>query len=183
MPKFKLLKPITKKQFDRMSPKNRRIRVAEDTITTIEAKMTVPQAGCFLYSFSSGASFANRPAGVIHNLESGIHCQACAIGSMAVAACQRFNGHTSGDLEDSAYEDLRTALEGVFFRKQLMMIECAFERTGAPAKGYGYKWEDGDMATLFGKQHPDPYDRLLAIMQNIIDNDGTFVPSQEYVVS
>ena len=66
-------------------------------------------------------------------------------------------------------------MKKIFTRNQLALIENAFE-TGRGV----YKYQAGEVAAekafLFGSKFVDEDKRMIAIMQNIIDNKGTFKP-------
>lgn len=76
-------------------------------------------------------------------------------------------------------------LEGAFTADELNLIEAAFERT----RWVGIvDWRSENQknsvrrAVAFGEQFEDDSERLLAIMQNIVDNDGVFRPAQQYEI-
>lgn len=65
-------------------------------------------------------------------------------------------------------------LHRYFTSRQLALIEFTFEN------GEGY-YKDGDVtnveaATAFHAKYEDDAERMAAIMQNIVDNNGTFRP-------
>lgn len=126
-------------------------------------------------------------------------CSCCALGSMFMS-CTLLNNQTtvhqlniaSSDLGDAiespkSYEDDGVFSNGLikfFSAAQLKLIEHAFEGEG----GYFYEWpyDDGGQpvkrsaskmaAMRWRDKYPDAKKRLIAIMQNIIDNNGTFKP-------
>lgn len=126
-------------------------------------------------------------------------CSCCALGSMFMS-CTLFNNQTTVQQLNLAAGDLGAAIEapapyaadGVFSNglikffstAQLKLIEHAFEGES----GYFYEppYDDGGqlirrsattMAALkWRDKYPDAKKRLIAIMQNIIDNNGTFKP-------
>lgn len=113
-------------------------------------------------------------------------CEVCAVGSMVVACCD-----ADDDLdEQSAVE----CLSPHFDVEQLALIEAAFEGdTDMPIRGEVAEEPDGfddqinRAADMFGPGRiwrgdgfancgPEPEVRLRGIMENILQNEGTFVP-------
>jgi hypothetical protein len=68
-------------------------------------------------------------------------------------------------------DDTAELLKGVFSKKTLHAIECAFEQD--PCMDHSLPCEYG--AALFGRRYDDPVKRLAAIMRNIVKNNGEFV--------
>jgi len=121
--------------------------------------------------------------------DGGVTCHVCALGSLIVAQSLRMDGFTMP--ADRADIDMRGAIGrslGNFFDEdQLCLIECAFERdrsfTNLDESEWG-GWDDAltdkaeetNRAVDFGKAFENDAARLRAIMQNIVDNGGTFRP-------
>ena len=126
-------------------------------------------------------------------------CHVCALGAVWATACERtdINIGAVAAADGTLGENMREALGGLFESDQLARIECAFEQSDAFG---GCEPEDAARAAAFGRAVakacvPEPRlakesfhtwewrcerasDRrvMRAIMQNIIDNDGTFIP-------
>lgn len=96
-------------------------------------------------------------------------CTVCARGAMMLAKTAEFNNSfLAHDLcSEEATSDV---LSDCFNDEELQEIEEHFEL-----------WYSASHKALWADIE-DPKDRLLAIMQNIIDNDGNFHPEQEYEV-
>ena len=182
--------PIPEKRADA------RIAIAKDVLMTLDAKRLSVVA-------RSGYVFIERGAVVpeyvvesfealalaVRNPRSRAQCHVCAIGAAALSAVGLYdraddlNDHWGENADDGDdymgfYADsglLRGLLGAWFTPNMLSLIECAFEETifhGAKNSSP----VDRKRASLFGKQFSDPELRLRAIMQNIVDNDGTFRP-------
>ncbi len=131
-------------------------------------------------------------------------CSCCALGAVFVS-CTLFNNQTTvKDLDnarfglgDSVEEDekLSNGMNRVFSRAQLALIEQAFESghgqfgldLGADEDVDSVDLGDDEAVDsvvpaatrkllLWQKKYPDDKDRLIAIMKNIIENNGTFKP-------
>jgi hypothetical protein len=70
---------------------------------------------------------------------------------------------------------MRKYLSTWFDVRQLRLIESAFEENDVFGHGERYS-SDIQNAVYFGNQYDDDNDRLEAIFQNIVANDGRFVP-------
>jgi len=114
------------------------------------------------------------------------NCQMCARGALLLSRVRKFNSCSLADVGFgrsrseityiSASSDHTTdALKGAFSVTQLEMIEAAFERWGGIHDGR-------DLAREFGEDHDDDDDRMIAILQNILDHKGTFKPAVRYEI-
>lgn len=114
-------------------------------------------------------------------------CSACAIGSLVAVAAERavctlastgWGGEVrvlGADARGPA--PIHKALAGYFEWDQLVRIEQAFEANVArPGNGGVDHSEEARQAMTFGQQVKNRTERLRAIMNNIIDNKGTFIP-------
>lgn len=101
-------------------------------------------------------------------------CEVCALGALMLSKVRIFNEYNFRNrIIREGYagqSSVTSALNDVFTKAQLTLIENTFEKNNV----FGH-FED---AENFGKRFPLPTDRLRAIMENIIQNDGTFIPSQ-----
>lgn len=120
-------------------------------------------------------------------------CEVCGIGSLFICDIMKRDNYTL-DLWNgvSGIEEthIQSKLADYFIPTQLNLIECAFEKwvvnddedilqvTGEDKYGDSITVpsELGAKAISFGHQHIDPKDRLIAIMENLIENGGEFLP-------
>lgn len=183
------IEPMPKEEFDALSKKERRLIVANDVIATIVAGVFVPRNHGFL--FNEGDYMGPLAGGVAaERIREARACHGCALGGLAVAACLRFNGHTEGEVHDLSDSNIRNGWAGFFSKRQLCLIESAFEMTDYrreyryPKNASGGHRKDVDLenAVEFGEEHQDAANRLVAIMQCIIDHKGLFVPKDRYDV-
>lgn len=105
-------------------------------------------------------------------------CHCCGVGALMVS-CTLFNNkqkigdiELGGDLGIAIKNEvpIPNGLNAFFETDQLSLVEQAFE-CGDGEFGY-----DSGRAVYFGKQYLNSTVRLRAIMQNIIQNNGTFKP-------
>jgi hypothetical protein len=80
------------------------------------------------------------------------------------------------DIEDEVPAD-KLKLDSIFTKKQLLLIEAAFEQGSGGLDNYYDKSDTlHHKAVSFGYQYRFSEERFVAIMQNIIENKGTFRP-------
>ena len=74
-------------------------------------------------------------------------------------------------------EVFSNGLNSLFSYSQLRLIEIAFERGLGAFKDYDYNLEPSTKrAAQFGRKFKTEKSRLRAIMKNIVENKGTFIP-------
>ena len=114
-------------------------------------------------------------------------CQVCALGGLFMSCTNLNNNTTVQDLKDETYigelvaddDKISNGLNRIFTQAQLMLIETYFEGGEGYFKGYSeyFSYSDEKLLVTFFKSYHDD-ERLKMIMQNIIDNNGTFKPSK-----
>ena len=137
----------------------KRVNIAKDALAWIEAGALTPYCGVYLDP-------TRYPTN--EEIDSGIQlrdivlgpCKVCAKGALFIAKAVRYNNVKVDQWREASYYD--GPLTEHFDREQLRLIETCFE-------GWDIDYID------WKNNYPDPKDRLVAILQNIIDNDGTFV--------
>lgn len=183
---------ITKqnKKFEQATPAQKRVMIAEEVIAQVKANRIISDRGVWLnIDFKDGGNI--NPTESIQNLFKNNQvkeCRCCALGAMMVSCTILNNKELYQDLcfhfehlghwVDEYKEKLPNGFNKFFTRKQLIMIECAFE-------GFMSYFRSEDLINPlthneikktkdFFEEHPETEERLLAIMENIIKNKGTF---------
>lgn len=111
-------------------------------------------------------------------------CQVCALGAALLSKARLYDkvpmnftngGYASYCSGDACYR----SLSDVFSRKQMVLIESAFERMNMDpdSRRDDYTPVAIQNAIDFGTQYSDDKVRLRAIMKNIVENDGVFKPN------
>jgi hypothetical protein len=139
-----------------------RVAIAKDALAWIEAGALEPTTGLFI-SPSRADCYSSK--GQLRDTVLG-KCHVCALGSLLLAKAVRFDNVLCNQMN---YLNTRMGVGPIadhFDRNQLLLIESAFE---------GYSDEDNDVQIFYSK-YPDPKDRLVAILKNLIKNKGTFKP-------
>lgn len=115
-------------------------------------------------------------------------CTVCALGAATLASIVRKdNKEKLNAIKDIAsyfdYDLVDGNLSDVFDGRTMGLIETAYERQFVREHdSVELTEEEIDEAVVFGADHKNSANRVIAIMQNIIDHKGKFVPSVRYDV-
>jgi hypothetical protein len=98
-------------------------------------------------------------------------CTVCALGSLFIAEVVRFDDFRAGMFQNdcSTVDRMKKAIERHFSLEQMTMIEDAYEGWGRDPNS---RYATGE----FYHRYLTSEMRLVAILENIIKNKGTFVP-------
>ena len=172
-----------KNLFNTMTKKHRVIEVAKDVLYLIKAKKVNVLSGSWLCIFHSAT------------------CEACAIGACFLSIVNKINKLDIGNSEkEFSLREIYCHLIKVFSKQQIILIENSFEcgSGGLRINGYNGKLKFNQLvigrgvynelkdtkisydllnkAISFGRNYQKSEDRLVAIMKNIIKNNGVFKP-------
>lgn len=176
------------KSYNSMSITDRKIAIAKDVIANIYANtLTIKDNSGYVVA-KNNSDYDEDDISVLKKYFDSQKiaemlkgsCEVCARGAMMLCKVSKFNNYEFGDEIYSA--DTTDALSDAFDDFELYQIESAFE---GKIMSSMYDLEDGDFdelnemyeAWLFIR---DPKDRMLAIMQNLIDHNGKFKPEVLY---
>lgn len=178
------------KAFSKMSKANQRVAIAKDVIMTIKAKKIKISQGSYVTNDELSEEIGNYEKPVeLQKLLAKVDepCEVCAKGAMFICDIMRRNDFKVSDntnIEDERIISKR--LSQYFPQQQLDLIECAFEEGVQQdyTKTLSIRNDDGNWiyseiakeAMEFGERYKRSEDRLIAIMKNIIKNNGTFKP-------
>lgn len=182
------------KFFNSLTPEQKRIEIAKDVIVNLKSQIIIPQTGTYL-------GYNNRPKNIelTESLQKHlplIQCEVCAVGSLLISNVKYNNNFNIGDY--SNISKIADTLLEFFDKKQLILIECAYEGFGWNEMGdeaieldnglfadegedismYDITTSEIDAANEFYHNYDDTNIRLISIMQNIIDNNGEFKPEK-----
>lgn len=103
-------------------------------------------------------------------------CRVCALGACFLSTLN-IVGFKPACAKDFYTEKITESAITIFGEENAQLIEIAFELN----RGWGdaEDYELGAAAVKFGKRFRSDKGRLRAIMQNVIDNKGHFVPTKE----
>lgn len=166
MAKNKRLIPL--KKLEDYTPAEARVLVAKDVLKAIEAEEMTAQPGTYasLLWVESMEELNAEPGDDLRKVIGRKPCQVCAVGAAAIGIVRRFNGvQVRGTYEEPWGGDAHSIANRLFPIEMRAEMEAAFEGD-----------ETREAAFQLGAKHVDDNERLKAIFQNIIDNDGDFVP-------
>jgi hypothetical protein len=192
-------KILTLEEFNALTPAKKRVAIAKDVITQLDAKRISANTGSYITSEILQNLICNEEEEqsdeeeIIYSLKSlkellpTAQCTVCAKGALFVAdVCIRNEVSFTNDesLNKINEDDFVSEKLNYFSRKQLDLIEVAYE---------GYS-NNADNTLIVDGSYIDEYhkarefwenfrytwqasnDRMIAIMKNIIKNRGTFKP-------
>ena len=117
-------------------------------------------------------------------------CRVCLLGACVLSKARLYDNvpleellfdSDAGKSLSADEDDTRSILQDVFDPEQMDLMEAAFEKTTCLAE------DCTDYALLvqavdFGNRYEDRYDRVKAVMENIIANNGKFIVNAEVTV-
>lgn len=104
-------------------------------------------------------------------------CEVCALGALLMSKARLYNAVRGRDLVDYLGDRQKTNLAAVFGRESLLLIEVAFEQNASAVRSASALGAAAlNEAVAFTSPCLSPRDRLRAILENVIANDGEFVP-------
>lgn len=198
IPKAKLTKlkkraADQERRFKKMTPAQKRVTIAKDVILALNSKLIRAAQGTYVELPSP--ILRKREEIVNKQNKDGFYsdderdlrevlleqrnpsCSACALGAIFVSSVYRQDKATVEEAVDIGAYDIKEYMDGIFSEDQLTLIEHAFEKWELPRSfASGHNIYD---ASNWGDKFTTPHDRMVAIMENIIKNKGTFkLPKQ-----
>lgn len=154
-----------------------RVAVAKDVIEQILSEKLQARSG---WGYVSPKDFNYRMKPSDNDFDSIAECcNVCAMGAAMLSAFRLYDGEGFREIWLTGVDRHAAVvqLDGVFGRQMLFDIELAFEADC----GCRDIHEPGS-PRYFGGAFKNDDDRLIAIMQNIVDHDGEFRPEVEYEI-
>lgn len=138
-----------------------RVEIAKDALAQIRAGKIRPEKGTFgFFPHSFMEQHGAERIQTAIDLQD-FKCEACALGSLMIGFAYRHNDVRVRELQKSAQLRHNGPLGDFFDYAQLALIEEAFEG-----------WDRGG---LWYYKYANDEERLIAILENIVANNGTFV--------
>lgn len=168
---------ISKRKFDALSKKEQRMAVVQDVLDRIKLGQLKPEHLTFCYIKTPA-----RLKGVMQVSEllktTETTCQVCAKGGLFLSYIGIVNSYErNGVMSSNNDAKEMELLSKVFSKKQLTMIETAFERSD-----FDINEELGgntiDACITFGEKFDTAEERLDAICKNMLANEGLFKPTK-----
>ena len=184
-----------KVSIEKMSKNEARVAIAKDVIAQIRAKKYKAKNRTYV-DFKPKTGIKKKEFFTEKDVETGKDlqdviktrmesCQVCAKGALFVSAIRKFDNFAveDGMLYNSLYEsggascyanndDFLDHLRDYFDYDQLELMEYAFEGDCGQVDDY----DQEERALAFYHSFKKAEDRLVAIMKNVIKNNGEFIP-------
>jgi hypothetical protein len=175
-------------EFKKATKAQKRVMIAQDVLAQLKAKRYVAESGCWVQAnYNPASSLADikykdsvKELFAAQKIQS---CNVCALGGLFMS-CTNLNNNTLLEELDDVSEDLgnlideeeklSNKLNKIFTTSQLKLIETYFEANG----GYFRDYDEDERIEAFYNKHPSDEKRLQLIMENIVKNEGTFVPAK-----
>lgn len=174
-------KILTKKQFERLSKKKKVLLVAQDVLDQLKTGKYYPSKGLYI----NFGWYATLTGDIKSNFEEMQTCNVCVMGACILSVTHfknqlQFNdvGKTIEDMSDNVF----TLLSDLFKGNQLLLIESAYEGYDSSStrigKQLGQTLSDKEIiaCSKFFRRYNYNDEKFVAIMKNIIRNEGTFKP-------
>lgn len=174
-------------EFKKATKAQKRVMIAQDVLAQLKAKRYVAESGCWVKPNIDSAweqKLSHHDSVQELFIEQKIEsCNVCALGGLFMS-CTNLNNNTLLEELDDVSEDLGNLIEEeeklsnklnkIFSTPQLKLIETYFEANG----GYFRDYDEDNRIEAFYNKHPSDKKRLQLIMENIVENEGTFVPAK-----
>lgn len=169
-----------KTKFDKLTKAGKRIAIAKDVLAQLRARKLQAKLGAWAVPAHTNINELPNDTDLAKLFESK-QCMVCGVGALFVAAVEKCGNYHISELGPNPYRiegdrvfDYLADRKKLFSNSQLRMIEIAFER-GSGAMLPETKRER-DARDFFPDEYVPAETRMRKIMQNIIDNGGTFNP-------
>lgn len=166
-------------RFAKLKKGEQRVEIAKDVILYIKSKNLIAEQGSEFDRYDFEGSLNDS----IQETFGGVTCDVCAKGALFFSSVMRNGDCTYRDVIDEPLSKNSSGYKPLlkfFTHKQLACIETAFEDQCYEShyEGFGNILDAGELrrAHNFYAKYRTPKGRMLAIMKNIIKNEGTFKP-------
>lgn len=182
---------ISNEKFESSEPAKKRIQIAKDVIKQLNVGKIIAKTGTYFSSrtVEKKVSKLKEPEELQELLKGAPACKVCGIGSLFICDIIRNDKYVVDPDNEGLDVDgdvIAERFSGIFDPSQLDLIETAFEarvmfdRTNTLRErdylGWSKNTSVANTAIAFGKKYRNTQKRLVAIMENIIKNKGTFTP-------
>lgn len=159
------------KAFNKLSKPEKRVAIAKDVIAALKAKKYIAETGDYLdINIKDNKDWNVNQESLCSN---DVTCNVCAIGALFTSKVIISNNFNSDYIPSD--DVMRKELSSYFSMPQLHLIESAFEGWEKGSTTFsGNIPNDNHMEYYF--EYNDDNDRMIAIMENIVENKGTFKP-------
>lgn len=176
---------LSTKQFNALPKAEKIILIAKDVIKQLNTKKLIANAGSYVNIYNQGLK---KDDDIQKNYSKVKECRVCALGACMMSATKFGNILKVKDVgigtEELDNDNTRKLFNSIFSPKQLLLIETAFESHNLGTRYATDILDDTleltdseiDKCNAFYDSYCYDKDRLIAIMENIIRNEGIFRP-------
>lgn len=168
-----------------LDPAAKRVWLAQDVLAQLAVKK---YEACRLLYIRVHARDGNMDEQLHETLErDGARCSVCALGGLLCSLARMEDRLSTGRVCEAAEQwlwgKLLKRLEGLFEPRQLTLMEGFFEGSDEGYYGelvrkeLGLDYGDKGLHEVFAERYESSEDRLRAIMENVVANNGEFVPA------
>jgi hypothetical protein len=164
-------------KFRKMSKARRRVAIAKDVLKQIAAQKLKPVVGSYLEADNFRKEYLPVDGSLQETFQKLPQCQVCAKGALLVCTILAQNKATNAEFKNIMEwdgDELTKIMDGTFSAEQLRLIECEFE--GNDVEFYGKTPRERIFPVMELKGLLPASERMTIIMENIIQNKGTFIP-------
>lgn len=172
---------LTTEQFLALSKSEKRVVLAKDVIEILRANKIIARRSTYFDMYKNTSFDPVADEIEINEMVGKVKCEACAIGGLFIAEVMYTDKAKVGDAHSSHF--IKRRLKEYFEERQLGLIETAFEGNTELSRGKGYSDDEIEAAANYtslmefaGGNEVSSKDAMTLIMQNIIENNGVFVP-------
>lgn len=180
---------MSAKPWKEMSRAERKVVLCQDVLARLKQEKLSANEGAYIDNLNEiaklyGPSDLKGPVTKKDCLAIEKHCDVCARGALLLSKIRLFNSVNWEDIKSKhevpviSQKDTTKILSEAFYREELLAIEAAFEAQydSCNEDFIGQNEEHSWACVDFGLQYEYPDNRLYAIMENIVDNNGEFLP-------
>jgi len=168
------------KKFKSSRKAEKRVLIAQDVIAMVKAGKREPKMGYYV-KIRNRENF--EPNESVQKINDEIECHCCALGACLLSTIKFINSVELWELSylEANSKNMWGLLKPIFTSKQMLLIEYAFEirkhgdRVGEKTFKKYLTEKEVELSIKFGERYESENDRLIAIMENIINNKGTFM--------
>jgi len=178
---------MTTEQFNKLSRQEKAVLVAKDVLAQLKTKRYTANAG----SYIKDTIKEDFKGSIQKNFNKIKECKVCALGACLLSSTKLGNILTTDDLYLSDYssvgvsdldnKNIKKLLKSIFTPSQMYLIESAFEGFSYDSDRVAvdiFKQKCNDkiehVVNSFHRKYDNDKERLIAIMENIISNNGVF---------
>lgn len=163
---------MSQKKFSAMTKAEKRVAIAEDVLMQVGEGTLIPKHDIYVRPTTDGDG----------------SCLCCALGGMMMAKCNLKGDRLPGFSGGLGASSVGNELKDVFSVEQLALIEAAFDLATIVAERVARQNDkpyvqgvvlDGAKSFWRKNHSKSAKAHLVAIMKNIIENRGTFVPESK----